>query len=97
MATAPLDFATLDYYTEPRLINDPNPYFENLRTQGPVARLPQHNVVAVTGYEEAVQVYTDLDTFSSVNAVTGPSRRSLSRSTAATSPARSRRGGPSCR
>jgi cytochrome P450 len=72
MSTIPLDFATLDYYTEPRLINDPNPFFEHLRAEGPVARLPEHNVVAVTGYDEAVQVYTDLDTFSSVNAVTGP-------------------------
>lgn len=72
MATQPLDFDSLDYYTEPRLINDPNPYFEHLRAKGPVTPLPLHNVVAVTGYEEAVQVNTDLDTFSSVNAVTGP-------------------------
>jgi cytochrome P450 len=72
MASAALDFDSLDYYTEPRLINDPNPYFEHLRAQGPVTPLPLHGVVAVTGYEEAVQVYTDLDTFSSVNAVTGP-------------------------
>jgi cytochrome P450 len=72
MATASLDFDSLDYYTEPRLINDPNPYFEHLRAKAPVTPLPHHGVVAVTGYEEAVQVYTDLDTFSSVNAVTGP-------------------------
>lgn len=72
MASAGLDFETLDYYTEPRLINDPNPYFEHLRAKAPVTPLPYHGVVAVTGYEEAVQVYTDIDTFSSVNAVTGP-------------------------
>jgi cytochrome P450 len=72
MATAPLDFDSLDYYTEPRLINDPNPFFEHLRARGPVTPLAPHGVVAVTGYEEAVQVYTDLDSFSSVNAVTGP-------------------------
>jgi cytochrome P450 len=72
MASSALDFDGLDYYTEPRLINDPNPFFEHLRAKGPVTPLPQHGVVAVTGFEEAVQVYTDLDTFSSVNAVTGP-------------------------
>jgi cytochrome P450 len=72
MATASLNFDSLDYYTEPRLINDPNPFFEHLRAKGPVTPLPMHGVVAVTGYDEAVQVYTDLDTFSSVNAVTGP-------------------------
>jgi cytochrome P450 len=72
MASQALDFDSLDYYTEPRLINDPNPFFEHLRARGPVTPLAPHGVVAVTGYEEAVQVYTDLDTFSSVNAVTGP-------------------------
>lgn len=72
MASSTLDFDTLDYYTEPGLIDDPNPYFEHLRSEGPVTPLPHHGVVAVTGYEEAVQVYTDIETFSSVNAVTGP-------------------------
>ena len=72
MATAPIDFETLDYYTEPRLINDPNPYFEHLRSKGPVTPLSHHGVVAVTGYDEAVQVYTDIENYSSVNAVTGP-------------------------
>ncbi len=33
---------------------------------------PHHGVVMVTGYEEAVSVYTDTATFSSCNAVTGP-------------------------
>jgi cytochrome P450 len=71
-STAPLDFDSLDYYAEPRLIDDPNPYFEHLRAKGPVTPLPMHGVVAVTGFEEAVQVYTDVETYSSVNAVTGP-------------------------
>jgi hypothetical protein len=86
-STAPLDFDSLDYYAEPRLIDDPNPYFEHLRAKGPVTPLPMHGVVAVTGFEEAVQVYTDVET----------SRPSPSRSTAATSRTRSRRGGRTCR
>ena len=72
VATVPLDFDSLDYYTEPGLINDPNPYFEHLRSKSPVTRLPHHDVVAVTGYQEAVKIYHDTETFSSVNAVTGP-------------------------
>ncbi len=72
MAIAPLDFDSLDYYTEPRLINDPNPYFEHLRSKSPLTPLPHHGVIAVTGYDEAVKIYNDTETFSSVNAVTGP-------------------------
>jgi hypothetical protein len=39
MATQALDFDSIDYYTEPRLINDPNPFFEHLRAKGPVTPL----------------------------------------------------------
>ena len=35
-------------------------------------QLPHLGVVAVTGYEEATQVYRDVDTFSSCNSVIGP-------------------------
>ena len=35
-------------------------------------REPHHDVVMVTGYEEACAIYTDAETFSSCNAVTGP-------------------------
>ena len=34
--------------------------------------LPHHGVVAVTGYDEATDVYRDVDTFSSCNSVIGP-------------------------
>jgi cytochrome P450 len=37
-----------------------------------VQREPHHDVVMVTGYEEAIAVYHDTDTFSSANSVTGP-------------------------
>ena len=72
MTSRILDFEKLDYYTEQGLIDDPHPYFENLRKKGPVTPLPHHDVVAVTGYEEAVRIYNDAGTFSSLNAVTGP-------------------------
>src|SRR5690606_15948796 len=54
------------------LVEDPYPYFEQLRDTGPVVPLPHLGVVAVTGYEEANEVYRDTDTFSSCNAVIGP-------------------------
>lgn len=66
------DFERVDFFTDLSLVDDPYPYFEYLRSLGPVCRLPYRNVVAVTGYEEALAVYRDPKTFSSCNAVTGP-------------------------
>jgi cytochrome P450 len=66
------DYATADFYTDTSLVDDPHSYFDFLRNQGPVTRLPHRNVVAVTGYEETVQVMLDTEHFSSINAVGGP-------------------------
>ena len=65
-------YATADFYSDLALVEDPHSYFDFLRAQGPVTRLPHRNVVAVTGYEETVQVMLDPEHFSSINAVTGP-------------------------
>ena len=66
------DFAELDFFRTPSLYQDPYPYYEFLRDQGPVWREPYHGVVMVTGYAEAMAVYRDPATFSSCNAVSGP-------------------------
>ena len=66
------DYATADYYTDTSLIDDPHSYFDFLRDQGRVTRLPHRNVMAVTGYEETVAIMLDTEHFSSINAVTGP-------------------------
>lgn len=66
------DFDAVDFFTDPSLVPDPHPYFEFLRAQGPVVREPHHGVVAVTGYQEAVAVYKDSETFSNCIAVGGP-------------------------
>ena len=42
---------------------------------GPVWREPHQGVVMVTGYEEALAVYHDTETFSNANVVTGPFAR----------------------
>ncbi|MBV8979970.1 MAG: cytochrome P450 [Acidimicrobiia bacterium] len=54
------------------MIADPYPYFDALRARCPVQREPHKNVVMVTGYDEAMAVYHDTETFSSCTAVTGP-------------------------
>lgn len=61
-----------DFFTDESLIDDPFPYFDSLRAQCPVTKLPHHGVVAVTGYDEAAEMWRDHDTFSACNAVTGP-------------------------
>ena len=66
------DFDSIDFFRGNELIADPYPYYDHLRTQCPVRREPHHGVVMVTGYDEAVSVYTDTATFSSCNSVTGP-------------------------
>jgi cytochrome P450 len=65
-------FETADFYMDPSLVEDPYPYLEYLRGKGPVTALPHHNVIAVTGFEEALEVYHDVENFSAVNCITGP-------------------------
>ena len=66
------NFNGVDFFEALDLVEDPYPYFDYLRAQGPVVYLPKHNVVAVTGYQEGVAVLRDHDTFSSINSATGP-------------------------
>lgn len=66
------DFDAVDFFTDPSLVPDPQPYFDYLRAKGPVVRESHHGVVAVTGYEEAMTLYKDVESFSSCIAVGGP-------------------------
>jgi len=65
-------YETVDFFSDDSLVEDPYPYFDELRAAGPVLLLPHLGVVAVTGYEEAHEVYRDPETFSSCNSVVGP-------------------------
>jgi cytochrome P450 len=66
------DFDALDFFQGDNLVADPYPYYEHLRAQCPIQREPHHDVVMVTGYDEAVAIYNDPARFSSCNSVTGP-------------------------
>jgi cytochrome P450 len=66
------DWKTIDFFSNEALAEDPYPYFDDLRAVGPVVPLPHLGVVAVTGYDEAVEVYRNTDVFSSCNSVIGP-------------------------
>jgi cytochrome P450 len=66
------DFDSIDFFRDQRVVDDPYPYFDHLRAECPVRREPHHDVVLVTGYDEALAVYHDMERFSSCNSVTGP-------------------------
>jgi len=66
------DWTTIDYFSDDSLVEDPYPYLDSLREQCPVLPLEHLGVVAVTGYDEASEIYRDPDTFSSCNSVIGP-------------------------
>jgi cytochrome P450 len=62
----------IDFFRDERMVDDPYPWFERLRNKCPVAREDHYGVTMVTGWDEAVQVYNDAETFSSCTSVTGP-------------------------
>ncbi len=66
------DLATVDFFSDPAIAQDPYAYFDALREQNPVFREPHQGVVAVTGYQEVMAAFKDHETFSAVNAIGGP-------------------------
>lgn len=67
-----IDPAGIDWFKDPRLVDDPYPYFNALRDKCPVQSEDHYGVTMVTGWEEAVSVYNDEKSFSSCTSVTGP-------------------------
>ncbi len=66
------DYDSVDFFADASLVEDPYPYFDHLRSQCPILPTPYHGVVAVSGYEEAAEIYLNPDEFSSCNSVIGP-------------------------
>ena len=66
------DLDNRNFFTDPDLVANPFEYFDHLRSQCPVQREPHHNVMMVTGYREAIEVYNDANGFSACNSVSGP-------------------------
>jgi cytochrome P450 family 150 subfamily A5 len=65
------EYDAADYFRG-RLYENPYPYYEFLRSHGPVWREPHWGIVMVTGFEEATAVFNDPERFSSCNTVAGP-------------------------
>jgi cytochrome P450 len=66
------DLTEINFFRDDRLVDDPYPFFEALRSKCPVVREDHLGVTMVTGWQEAVDVYNDAQTFSSCISVTGP-------------------------
>jgi cytochrome P450 len=67
-----VDVDDIDYFTDESIVDDPYPYLDALRSRCPVHREPHHGVMAVSGYQEAAEVYRSHETYSSCNSVAGP-------------------------
>lgn len=62
----------IDFFRDAEVVDDPYPYLHALRAQCPVTREPHHQVMMVTGWDEACEVAGNAEAFSSCIAVTGP-------------------------
>ncbi|CAM3278452.1 cytochrome P450 [Mycobacterium frederiksbergense] len=66
------DLASVDFFSDPAVSQNPYEYWDYLREQGPVTREPHFGVYAVTGYQEVMAAFKDHESFSAVNAIGGP-------------------------
>ena len=72
MTDTDAEMETRDFFRDESLFVNPYPYYETIRAQCPVQREPNHDVVMITGLDEAVAVYTDQVNWSNCNTVAGP-------------------------
>src|SRR6476620_8814000 len=66
------EIGNADFFRDDVLVADPYAYFDELRARCPVTWEPHHGVAMVTGSDEAIAVYHDVESFSSCNSVSGP-------------------------
>lgn len=72
MAAMHQEFEEHDFFRSNRFVTDPYAYFNFLRERSPVVREPHQGIVMVTGYDEALAVYNDPETYSSCMSTSGP-------------------------
>jgi cytochrome P450 len=66
------DLEQKDFFRDEAFVADPYPYYDEMRGKCPIQHESHHDVLMVTGYEEAAQILHDNETFSSCLSVTGP-------------------------
>jgi cytochrome P450 family 150 subfamily A5 len=66
------DLDSINFFRTKELVDNPYPYFEHLRNQCPITQEPHKNVYMVTGYDEAIEIYHDVASYSACNSAIGP-------------------------
>ncbi|MGW0173763.1 cytochrome P450 [Rhodococcus sp. NPDC003322] len=66
------DLASVDYFSDGEVAQNPFEYFDHLRGRNPVFREPHHGVVVVTGHDEVIEGFKNTEALSAVNAIGGP-------------------------
>jgi cytochrome P450 len=66
MATVQIDTTERDFFTDRSVLLDPYSYFESIRADGPVYRMPNRDIVIVTGFQEGVDVLLNTRDYSSI-------------------------------
>ncbi|WP_029431384.1 cytochrome P450 [Blastococcus sp. URHD0036] len=66
------DVTAIDHFTDQATALDPYAYYDALVRAAPVYIEPRYGCAIVSGFEEALAVWRDPDTFSSANIVAGP-------------------------
>ena len=68
-----MKYSEPDFFSDPKIIDDPKAYFDLMRSKSAVTREPHHGTLMVTGYDAALEVlWRADDTFSSAVSVVGP-------------------------
>jgi cytochrome P450 len=65
------EFEQVDIFTNAELARRPDPYFEYLRSKGPVTWL-RPDLLAVTDYTTGLSIFRDDENYSTINAAAGP-------------------------
>lgn len=63
--------ASVDYFSDGEVAQDPYDYFDTLRRHSPVLREPHHGVVVVTGHREVLDGFARTEPLPATNAVDG--------------------------
>jgi len=67
-----MDVLERDFFTDPEILQDPTPYYAALRERGWVWREPHQGVFILSGIQEILEVYADLENFSAIVSPLGP-------------------------
>src|SRR5437763_147933 len=68
-----MDLKERDYFSDPGIVDDPAPYFDEIRSKCPVLRETHHGAMIVTGYEQVLEALNKpSEVFSNCVSVAGP-------------------------